>query len=144
MRIAYALLAQAAEFTPDGRLYCMSGDLESLNVQSVPVMLPMLVVLAKFIVDAPESGRPHLIRLAAFGPDNTRLPIGMETPLVPPAANAESKVGICINIANVELPAAGQYIFRLEMDNIEVARLPLFIRVALGPPSQQQIQGRLS
>jgi len=41
MKIAYAFLADAAQYTPDGRLWMLGGDIDTLFVPDIPITHPL-------------------------------------------------------------------------------------------------------
>ncbi len=42
MQLAYAMTALAAEVTPDGKLWMLGGDFDTLTAQSFPVTHPAI------------------------------------------------------------------------------------------------------
>lgn len=135
MKVAYALLANAAEFTPDGKLYLLGGDIDTINASTLPVIYPFMVIVLKFRFSASESLQPRTLRLVPLGPDGQVMRPPMDMPLLPPRASSpESGLGICINLVNADFPVLGEYVFRIEVDGLEVAQLPL--RVRLVQPEQ--------
>lgn len=130
MRVAYALLANAAEFSPDGKLYLLGGDFDTINANAVPVMFPFLVIVVKFRFSQAETVNQRTLRVVPLGPNGELMRQPIELPIQPPRSGyPESGMGVCVHLLNIEFPALGEYIFRVEVDGLEMVQLPLRIRL---------------
>src|SRR5436309_1446035 len=116
MRLAYAMLANGAEYV-DGKLYLLGGDFDTLNASAVPLIYPLLVIVAKFWFDPGETLHPQLLRVVPLGPEGQILRPPFDMPLQPPRPDAPVPgSSICVHMFRVEFAELGSYSFRIEVN----------------------------
>lgn len=129
------MIAPHAELAPDGRVYVLSGDLDTIRIQGqLPGLLPIpLYFIAKIALTAEEAGREHTSRIEFIGPDGLIEAVDQKPRSEPVKAGRQSKLGVLLAIGGVPLPRAGDYAFRLVFDDKEVIKLPLAVIAESNP-----------
>jgi hypothetical protein len=133
MEIAYAYLANYAEFSSDGRLTMVGGDLDAIGSPDFPSRPLNLALAIKATFLPEESGRPHLCRIEIARarnnePDSEALAPVIMANLDLPRVGADLATGranICGQFTGVVFPVEGDYLVRIWLDDREMRRLPL-------------------
>jgi hypothetical protein len=121
MKIAYAILADAAQATPDGKISMLGGDFEVIYALRFPVIHPYLSLVIRLDVEREECGREHRVRVSVLGP-LSRTVAPPQTVRFTPQYNPESPEGkvrtfLVINFQGLEFPTSGTYQFPLVVDD---------------------------
>jgi len=123
MKVSCFMLAPYAEITPEGKVYILSGDIDTFLVptQSFPVTAGLPMYLAgKFTFPEEESGRNYPSTLEVVAPDGTILQTDHRTVDVPrPAPGRQTKVGFMVAFAHMTFPSPGTYTIRLRLEGLE-------------------------
>jgi hypothetical protein len=123
------MLANAAEYI-DGKLYMLGGDYDTINTTALPTLIPLLVIVVKFVFEPPDVLRPRAARVLPLGPEGQLMRPPFEVPLHAPRTDSpEAGASLCLQMRDVMLPVLGQYTFRIELDGAEVAQVPLRVRL---------------
>lgn len=124
------MFATAAEYTPDGRLYLLGGDIDTLNAASLPVVSPFLALVVKFCYDPSDPPQQRMMRLVPLDPEGQLMRPPLHMPLNPPRLGSPAPgSGVCLHMINTQFPVLGEYTFHIEVDGVELAKLPLRIRL---------------
>ena len=131
MRLAYAFMAHAAEFTPDGKIYVLGGDFETLRVPVLPAIQPAMTLVVKLEVQPTECQREHRLRVELIDEDGAKLHPEIVLPFTP-QVRAEHPhravgVGLVIGYQGLQLPKSGGYAFHVLVDDLEAGIVPLFV-----------------
>lgn len=130
MEVSYLILAPYAELHEDGKLFIVSGDLDTIQVPSnFPATAGVPLYLIGKVTFAPaECGRDYNSRIELISPDGTVIE-GNDTVIHPPAAGAgrQSKGGFRLIYPRLTFPVPGEYAIRLLIDGTEVRRMPLYV-----------------
>ena len=59
IQLSYAFLASGAEFTPDGRLWTIGADVDTIGAAGFPLVLPAMNLVVKLTVQPLEAERQH-------------------------------------------------------------------------------------
>lgn len=137
MRLDFMLLADAATATPDGKLFIHGGGVSRLNPPSLPWTQPQLGLVARFVMDLDDYGRPHEIQLSAAAPSGTLLIPPAQLP-VEPAPRPDTTAGdeeevymnMALGLASLTFGEEGVYRFDLRLDGELVRSLPLAVVAA--------------
>jgi hypothetical protein len=136
MKLAYAMLADSAQFTPDGRLWMLGGDIDTLYVRSLPAKHPVLTVVFKVLFAPEEWEQEHKVRIAITNPqDATITPndfLSFVTHESPDRLGEDVGVGVPVLIQNQEFQMTGLHLCHIWVDDQELAQLPL--RIVSAPP----------
>ncbi len=74
MRLSYAFLANAAEFTPaDGRMWVLGGDFDTLAASAFPVTHPVMTLVVKISAQPAECHREHRLRIERIDSDGAQI-----------------------------------------------------------------------
>lgn len=130
MQINYAFLADAAEFTPDGRLWMLGGDVDTIYTPQVPATHAELSLVIKLIIDPADSETEHQIHFQLLDPNNI--------PLVPESGfsfrpnpsqdpDLPNGYGICLGFQQLKFQQLGKHTVVVRIDGEERKRLPLKI-----------------
>lgn len=132
MRLEYAFLADAAQYTPaDGRLWVLGGDFDTLTANDFPVTNPSLTLIVKVLVQPTECGREHHLRVEFINSNGVRMQSKIEAGFVPQPnvlfPDREVGIGIALNLQSLIFPVAGDYAFHIFVDDLELRALPIHL-----------------
>lgn len=145
MHLAFAMLADFAEATPDGKVTIGGGDFDSIVAPAFPAVHTRTIALVvRFIVDPAESEAPHTFRVEFTDPQgNTWIP-----PVKAPysslrtrgASETPAKFAFVFNFSGLVFPTPGRYLIRLflDEDTEPIGSLPLHALVQSAPSSGQR------
>ena len=131
MRIDTFLLADAAT-SAEGKLYIHGGGISRINVESLPMVLPSLAVLIRWVVDADELADDHLAEFSLTDPDGE--PLVPKTPLAIPSSELqqghladgeERYVVLGLTFGSLAFRKVGVHRFVVWLDGEEVRSMPL-------------------
>lgn len=128
MKLAYAFLAVNADQLSDGRLCIFGGDFDNIQVQSIPAVATMALVV-RFAVFPDESLEGHTARIDVHGPDGTKKD-GRQTQLSAVRNSFDESEPSGINlIANlvINLNHQGKYQVCVNGDGTELGRVPFWV-----------------
>ena len=128
------MLADAAQVTA-GKLYVLGGAFDTITARSFPVVYRSIAVVLVAEVGPADRNRdlPLLIKLcdedgAEMGVESQgNLRVGAPASIPPGAATVVPLVGA---FGNVRFPKAGGYVFLVEHEGDELARIPFRLRQA--------------
>jgi hypothetical protein len=123
MRLSYAFLADAAQFTEDGKLWVLGGDLATLRAQEFPHKYPALALVVKFLLRPDECGREHRIRVQLREPTGEALADTLTSAAPEPRTDfPEEEVGLAfvLNYQQTLFPSPGKYSFIITVDDEEL------------------------
>jgi len=135
MRLNYAFTATAAEFTPaDGRVWVLGGDYDTVSVPAFPVSIPSITVVMKFLLEPSECEIPHNLRVELLDSDGNRV----REPFIQTFASPRNQAapgraagsGFVLNMPDTLFGAAGDYSFRILVDDHELGSIPLHMEPA--------------
>ena len=128
MQLAYALLAQSAEFSRDGKLYVLGGDFDTIWANSFPAAHPFMCVVVKLVASPEDLGQEHGLTVRLVAPEgNLIAQATIPVRLPADAVHRQPKVGLLANILGATFAAPGPHVVVLEVDGNEVGRLPLHV-----------------
>jgi hypothetical protein len=131
MKIAYALLANSAEFSADGKLYMLGGDIDTLYAPSLPVTQPALTLALKLLAPSVECDVEHRLRVDLAGPEGGLIEPGMDLTFIPRAKLGDESrdvgVGFALVFQRLVFTQFGEHTFRVMIDGQEARSLPLSI-----------------
>ena|ERR1035437_2221363 len=132
MKINYALLADLAQATPDGKVNILGGGIDQLMAPEFPIVQPVLTLVARIEVAASECDKDHRFQVLFWDQDGNQLPptvdghfTAQRNPVNPAGI---SNIQLAIMMSQVAIPRAGDYSFRIMLDDREEANLPLLVR----------------
>jgi hypothetical protein len=145
MRLAFAMLADFAEATPDGKVTIGGGDFDTIYAPAFPAVHPRTVALVmKYIADAADLGMPHVLRIEFVGPNGQLVAPPFDVQFTPQPhqlpINVPTKLAFVFNFQALLLPAPGTYHFRVFLDEAAepIASLPLYALEQPQPPARGQ------
>jgi len=129
MKLGYALLADAAQVTPDGKLSMLGGDFDTIFVRSFPAQHSSLALVVKLDAARDDCGREHEMRVTSSGPLNSSFLPAVEsrfTPQLNPLfANRPTRVLLVFNFQSLMFPNQGKYQFHITVDGTQLGTVPL-------------------
>ena len=127
MRILYALICEEATSREDGRLDA-GGVFHQLYAPGFPAQQDSLVLALSIEWNDGETGRKHF-RIDLLDPSRSPcMTVNGHTDVSPmPPGEAPPQTRLVLPMENVVFPAAGTYMFELEVDDETVALTPLHI-----------------
>jgi hypothetical protein len=126
MKLVYAILADAAEVGPNGKVYVMGGEFENIFVPEFPSLHTPLALLLRLEGNPQEFGQAHQLEVQVIDPDGiTRSPrLVME--FVPHLSEARpgpkdrpAKVMLAVKFPGLVLLQAGEYAFQIFIDGAQ-------------------------
>ncbi len=136
MKLGFALLADFAEVTAEGKLTILGGDIDAIFSTSYPAVHERLTLVIKLYFDRAETGRSHALRLEIMHPQDTPLIEPVVIPFVPQIPESEYtdtpqqiKYVLVLGFPQLFFPSDGKYSIRLFIDEEHVDDLPLYARL---------------
>lgn len=126
------MLADAAQVT-SGKLYVLGGAFDTITARSFPVVYRSIAVVLVAEVGPADRNRDLSIRISLVDEDGVdmgvrsegNLRVGAPSSLPAGASNVVPLVGA---FGNVRFPNPGGYVFIIEHEDEELARIPFRVR----------------
>lgn len=131
MRVAYALLANAAEFSSDGKLYVLGGDFDTITFPSFPTSYPSIAMALKLELSEAEVNDRHELSITLESDDGISI--------LPPtegefALRGEIKrsgraivAGTAFNFYNIPFAREGEYTWHIFINGEEMKTILLYV-----------------
>lgn len=135
MKVTFAVLADAANITREGKLNIL-GIFDSIQVQQFPVTHPQMQLVMRFEGDISEAGKKKKVEVQLMDEDGKKLfVLGGEFALGPgrPGEMIGSNHILTINMMKFEHP--GDYEFKILINDELKAEVPLKV-LQWTPPAQ--------
>jgi hypothetical protein len=134
MRLTSAMLADAAQVTA-GKLYVLGGAFDTITARAFPVVYRSLAVVLVAEIGPADRNRDLSLRIALFDEDGGDMGVESQGNLRVGApasipAGASTVVPLVGAFGNVRFPAPGGYVFVVEHEGEELARIPFRLRLA--------------
>jgi hypothetical protein len=130
MRLAYALLADSAQFTREGKLFLLGGGLDIYNVPSLPATLASICTVVSIFLSRDSLRDEYPIQIILTDPSGN-IPVGWSfsidtiedshMPDVPPRLN------FAATLTGASFSSQGTYMFRVIVEGEVMANLPFYI-----------------
>jgi hypothetical protein len=124
MRLDFFILAESAEFLPDGRFFVFGGGFEGIRAAAYPAVIPSFVLAVRLIAASDECDGTHTLRISATGPDGQPIMPDLRLEFGPlPRSHQEgraTKFGAAARVTGLPIPQAGEYVFSLFVDEKEL------------------------
>lgn len=132
MRPINFMLADAASYGREGKLYIHGGGVTDVVATEFPHTLPRLSVVVTLDPEDEPPGSEHVVRVAFRTPDDEELPFGepgkFRLPEVAPdAIGGAAVLNMIATFTGVEFPSAGLYRVRLYVNDHPLTELPLAV-----------------
>ena len=132
MRLTAAMLADSAQVS-SGKLFVLGGAFDTIRARSFPAVHRALSVVLVAEVGPADRNRDLEITIRLYDEDGTDLDVKSQGKLRVGApaglpAGASSLVPMVSPFANVRFPAEGGYVFIVEHEEAELARIPFRVR----------------
>jgi len=134
MELEYSFCAKYGEVGADGFFAIIGGGLDRINGPQLPVVIPSMAVVMRISVSPEEFQTDHRLRVELFDSCEQRLPLEVEFPVphtspIPGEAEREATFSCAICMSNLTFPVAGDYEFRISVDEQLLGITPLYIRL---------------
>ncbi len=132
MRAAYVFLATAGEFTPDGKLNMIGGDINTIWGRVFPLMQPHLSLILKLLLDRDELGSEFDLRISIV--NSQEIPIvqdiqaSLKVPAQPPQPKRPDSLAFALSMFNLVFPKPDDYSVRVVVGGKEITTLPLYVK----------------
>ncbi|MBF6592351.1 MAG: hypothetical protein IVW57_17710, partial [Ktedonobacterales bacterium] len=121
MKLAYAILADAAQLGQDGKVSLLGGDFDTINAATFPLTHPALSLVMRLDFEPREAEREYWLRVTLAGPGNAPLaatPASAFTPRVLPGREEQVvRAMFVIGLNGLTFDQQGTYQFRLLVDD---------------------------
>lgn len=138
MQAKIALLADAANMTPEGKLNIL-GEFNIMWTSTFPATWPLMWLVLKLEATAAEGGS-HMLTIKCIDDDGTQVgptidgELNMGKPFRP---GMPHRGAVILGIRNAQFPKAGTYEFEILVDGHSIASVPLYVL-----PSAERPQGK--
>jgi hypothetical protein len=137
MRLTSAMLADAAQVT-SGKLYVLGGAFDTITARSFPVVYRSIAVVLVADVGPADRNRDLRIRITLVDEDGADMGVRSEGSLRVGApsslpAGASTVVPLVGAFGNIRFPKPGGYVFIIEHEDEELARIPFRVRTPGNP-----------
>jgi hypothetical protein len=129
MQLDYALLADNADRSADGRLFVFRGDIEAIEARGFPAVLQCALV-ARMLVDPEERLEGHTYAIDCTSPEGERVRISEPQPLnaVRNKHDATRPAGSGLTVQmTLGVLSAGRLQIHLIVDEVEVKTFTLTV-----------------
>ena len=146
--VQYFLLARHAEATQDGTFSAIGAGIGGITTPEIPVLLPMLFVLARLSLEREELGLAHNIAVRVLDPTGSQL-FASENYDV--ARNEELSpdrelllANLVLGLQNLVFPIFGVYMFELLFDGETVKATRFRVELRTPPKSSEMPEAKVS
>jgi hypothetical protein len=142
MQVAFALFAEYAQLTSDGRLNALGLDLGTLQAKDFPLELPSFFLIVKLVLEPEERKGKYKLTVQMIAPDGMKLGPSLEAEFAaPPPENPGLKAASTMvgNFGGMTFPTPGIYTFPILVNGKELTaiRMSLHQTGPTTPPAQQ-------
>jgi hypothetical protein len=131
MQLAYAMLADVAQSTPDGKISIIGGDIDTINATAFPTVLGNLAIIIRLNMDLAECDSKHTLRVTILGPLGNTIgpPFSNDfTPQVPPKYQENQVRAIfVINIQGMMFETEGRHRFAINVDGKKLGEISILL-----------------
>jgi hypothetical protein len=130
MQLAFALLADLAEITSEGKIAMLGGDIDTIKTQMFPAVHPRLSLVVKLNVKPAECNREHQFQVEVLNPAGELITPEIKSAFIPrPGEDKDRplKYIFVLSFPLLLLSTSGTYIFRLLVNDEELGTLPLYV-----------------
>ena len=144
MEVEFAFLADAAQAI-NNKLYVLGGGFDRIFAERFPAIHPNIAFVLKLKLHSTEAERQHSLEIELWNPDGQR--IGGSLSAVFTAQRHQEDpaqpifVQLVLNIANLALPAPGDYDFHVIINREHRKAVPLSVRQVPGAAPPQVGEG---
>lgn len=135
MELDYAILAEKADRTQDGKLVVLGGDIDSVTITTLPAVFPVSLV-ARIFLRPDEELEGHTFGIEATSSKGTRTTVAEDVPLQarrnPIEPDQPSPCRLILNL-NLVVNAPGQHFIHLMLDREEVRAIRFRVDVQPQP-----------
>jgi hypothetical protein len=131
MQVAFALFAEYAQLTSDGRLNVLGLDLRVLQVKDFPVVLPSLFLIVKLVLEPEERDARHKFAAQMIAPDGTKIDPNLEIEFIPPPPddpNLKAASTMVAQIGGLTFPSPGIYTLPIFVNGKELTAIQMSLR----------------
>jgi hypothetical protein len=126
MEVAYAILATAAETTPDGKVHILNGDIDTLRGPFPGVITTPLYLAVRILLTGDERGKDHSLVVRWVAPSESVVAEAKgELSSLTGAKGQMTKITSVVPFIGIVLPEVGQYTIQVEVDGQIVKALPI-------------------
>jgi|SRR5579859_1351047 len=132
MQLGYAIIADAAQVLPDGKVNMLGGDFDTIYAPAFPARHNALAFVVKLLFSTlSEVETQHQVRVDLTDPKGGNHTLG-STVVIPEAKSGApelpARFSMVINLQNLEFQLPGKYSMRLIVDEKELGALPLYLK----------------
>lgn len=127
MRIAYALLADAAQVSSDGKVSLLGGDVRTITAESVPVEQAVLAIVFRIVIEANDPQDSELEVKLEDSHEQKIAPIFKQRLVVgdEDADALDASIPAVLTYTGLKFDTFGTYRFVLRVDGKILAQVPL-------------------
>jgi hypothetical protein len=133
MDLEYAFLAKHADVSGGAGFSVIGGGVDHAAGPQLPIVVPVLCLVARFRFAPAECGQLHVVRLELRDPDgdlvplmNTELPVKPDAPIMPDMAVSTLAL---LGMLNATFLKAGDYRFRFFLGERDLGGTSIRIQV---------------
>jgi hypothetical protein len=119
VEIDYAMICDAAQVPPDGKVYILGGGFDCVYSPQFPLVIPHLSIASKLLLSGQDSAISHTMTLSLIDADGNAMmpPLSVE---LPPQQTQRpgypNNVGQVYNLIHTQFPKEGDYRFEIAID----------------------------
>jgi Family of unknown function (DUF6941) len=129
MEVEFAFLADAAQVSPDGKLYVLGAGVDRLMAAQFPAVHPLLTLVVKLKLHATECERPHQVEVELWDPDGQTIGAKVETGFSAPRqpGSRPAFAQIVLSMVQLQFEQPGDYAFQVLVDGQHYKSVPLYL-----------------
>lgn len=129
MELGFAFLADAATVPENGMFDVIGGGFDVLTGNQLPAIKHAMVLIGRIVFEAHECGKEYELHGEIVGPNGEIVPPHMRVSFVaPPHPRHKERpnwMTVCLNYQGVSFPMAGDYSFKLTVENQSIGEVTL-------------------
>lgn len=137
MKLGFAMLADAAQASQDGKVSIIGGDFDTIYSASFPAMHPVLTLVLRLDFELSESNREHRMNISLTGPLGRHIVATDPRPFTPTTPDGYRreylKTVFVVSLNGLVFEQQGQYKIRINVDSTTVGELPLYLERLQSP-----------
>lgn len=139
MKLAFAMLADSASVSTDGKLSIQGGDIDVIRSLSFPSLHPTLTLVARLVAEPSDRGKELALTIAGTMPQGETWFEATSPPIQwrkPDKLGRPAKYNFVVNLPMLVFPREGMYVIRLLLGGEELISLPLYAERIVPPDAK--------
>jgi len=142
MKLAFAMLADSASVSADGKLSLQGGDIDAVRSVSFPTLHPTLTLVARLVAEPSDRDKSLALTITGSTPQGEPWLQATSSPIPwkkPDKLGRPAKYNFVVNMPMLVFLTEGRYVIRLLLGSEELASLPLYAERVAPPDAKGKV-----